>query len=210
MSTDQHREESKSTDVDHLTRLARWLTVCFRALNRFFSVELAALDLSPVEFILLWTCGQNRNSSMSQSQLASMTGVSPAQLSQTAERLRRQGWIVLVRSKTDRRRQSLELTPQGAAKLQAARQRLKNPAAAACASCHKVVNAEVVALLRQLASSIQTFSDATTAEPSKNLSENLLKRGGQAHFAPKTPQNEPVPGGFRIGSESDSQRKRAA
>jgi len=36
----------------------------------------------------------------------------------------------------------------------------------------------------------------------KKLSENLKKRGGQAHFAPKTPQNEPVPGGFRIRSKT--------
>jgi len=36
----------------------------------------------------------------------------------------------------------------------------------------------------------------------KKLSENLPKRGGQAHFAPKTPQNEPVPGGFPIGSKA--------
>jgi len=36
---------------------------------------------------------------------------------------------------------------------------------------------------------------------SKNLSENFLKRGGQAHLAPKTSQNEPVPGRFRIGSK---------
>jgi len=35
----------------------------------------------------------------------------------------------------------------------------------------------------------------------KYLSENLLKRGGRAHFAPKTPQSEPVHGGFRIGSK---------
>jgi beta-fructofuranosidase len=33
-----------------------------------------------------------------------------------------------------------------------------------------------------------------------SLSENRLRRGGQAHFAQKTPQNEPVPDGFRIGS----------
>jgi len=29
-----------------------------------------------------------------------------------------------------------------------------------------------------------------------------LKRGGRAHFAPKTPQSEPVSGGFQIGSKS--------
>ncbi len=37
-----------------------------------------------------------------------------------------------------------------------------------------------------------------TADPpssAKNVSQNRLPVGGQAHFAPKTPQNEPVPGG---------------
>jgi hypothetical protein len=29
----------------------------------------------------------------------------------------------------------------------------------------------------------------------KGQFENRLRRGGQAHFAPKAPQNEPVPGG---------------
>jgi hypothetical protein len=45
---------------------------------------------------------------------------------------------------------------------------------------------------------------STTAQligGSKRLSENRLTRGGQAHFAPKTPQNEPVPDGFRIASK---------
>ena len=37
--------------------------------------------------------------------------------------------------------------------------------------------------------------------PTKSLSQNLARRGGQAHFAPKTPQNEPVPDGFGIGSK---------
>ena len=36
------------------------------------------------------------------------------------------------------------------------------------------------------------------------LSENRPNRGGQAHFAPRAPQNEPVPAGSRIGSYSFS------
>ncbi len=35
----------------------------------------------------------------------------------------------------------------------------------------------------------------------ESLSQNLARRRGQAHFAPKTPQNEPVPDGFGTGSE---------
>ncbi len=38
----------------------------------------------------------------------------------------------------------------------------------------------------------------------KSLSQNLARRGGQAHFAPKTPQNEPVPDGFGIGSKTSA------
>jgi len=39
-------------------------------------------------------------------------------------------------------------------------------------------------------------------DPAKSLSQNRERRRGQAHFAPKTPQNEPVPGGSGIGSEA--------
>ncbi|NLX95711.1 MAG: [FeFe] hydrogenase H-cluster radical SAM maturase HydE [Rhodopirellula sp.] len=38
----------------------------------------------------------------------------------------------------------------------------------------------------------------------KSLSQNRVGRRGQAHFAPKTPQNEPVPGDFGIGSKSET------
>jgi molybdopterin biosynthesis enzyme len=37
---------------------------------------------------------------------------------------------------------------------------------------------------------------------SKSLSQNRPPRGGQAHFAAKTPQNEPVPDDSGIGSKS--------
>ena len=44
-----------------------------------------------------------------------------------------------------------------------------------------------------------TFSVA--AQAAESLSQDLGRRG-QAHFAAKTPQSEPVPGGFGIGSET--------
>lgn len=164
MNTNQPGQSSASAAVDHLTRLTRWLTVCSRVINQVFSGEFVELDLAPAEFILLWTCGQSRNSAMSQQQLASVTGVSPAQLSQTAERLRRRGWVVMTRSKTDRRRQSLELTPEGAAKLQAASQRLQAPAQAIFGKSTSSKHPEVVALLRQLAGSVQQFKDSKVTE----------------------------------------------
>ncbi len=39
-------------------------------------------------------------------------------------------------------------------------------------------------------------------QPAKSLSQDLARRRGQALFAPKTPQNEPVPGGLGIGSKT--------
>jgi len=44
---------------------------------------------------------------------------------------------------------------------------------------------------------------------SEILSENLKNREGQEHFAPKTAQNEPVPGGFPIDSNMDLSERRA-
>jgi len=48
------------------------------------------------------------------------------------------------------------------------------------------------------------FWTYTETEPytGKSLSQSLARRRGQAHFAPKTPQNEPVPDGFGIGSKT--------
>jgi Mrp family chromosome partitioning ATPase len=49
-----------------------------------------------------------------------------------------------------------------------------------------------------------------TGRAPKSLSENRQQRGGQAHFAPKTPQNEPVPDGSGIGSKTEPARAQAA
>jgi hypothetical protein len=43
---------------------------------------------------------------------------------------------------------------------------------------------------------LEEYLNATT----NSLSENRPQRRGQAHFAPRAPQNEPVPDGSRIGS----------
>ncbi len=45
---------------------------------------------------------------------------------------------------------------------------------------------------------------AARRRANKNLSQNRPQTGGQAHFAPKTPQNEPVPDGSGIGSKSQA------
>lgn len=164
MNTENNSKYSGSQSVDHLTCLTQWLSVCSKALTRLFTAELAALDVSPVEFMLLWTCGQTRSAAMSQNQLASMNGVSAAQLSQTAERLRKRGWIVLTRDTTDRRRQSLELTPQGAAKLHFAVERLKEPARKLTSDSASPMHTELLAFLRQFAPTVQQFAIPAAAK----------------------------------------------
>jgi hypothetical protein len=49
-----------------------------------------------------------------------------------------------------------------------------------------------------------TAYEFPSCDPNESLSGSPSWTGGQAHFAPKPPQNEPVPDdGFRIGSEFD-------
>lgn len=171
MNAENNSKYSGSQSVDHLTCLTQWLSVCSKALSRLFNVELAALDVSPVEFMLLWTCGQTRSAAMSQNQLASMNGISAAQLSQTAERLRQRGWIVLTRDKADRRRQSLELTPQGAAKLQSAVEQLKEPARKLACAFASPMHTELLAFLRQFAPSVQQFAIPAAAKSAAGESQ---------------------------------------
>jgi len=162
---------SESHFVDHLARLTQWTTVCARALNRLFAGELAEVDISPAEFMLLWICSQSRSSAISQKQLASITGTSPAQVCQTAERLRERGWIVLIRCSADRRRQSLEMTPAGAEKLQTACEQLNEPAKRIVGDSGNVMPAEVVALLRKLAPSFQEYSVPSTLQAARSGSD---------------------------------------
>jgi hypothetical protein len=53
-------------------------------------------------------------------------------------------------------------------------------------------------------------AEAKSQADAKNLSQNRPQRGGQAHFTPKTPQNEPVPDGSGIGSmpQGDARSRR--
>jgi len=80
---------------------------------------------------------------------------------------------------------------------------------ATAAELHRSDKTTYAQMLANLAAKAESFSwerakteyQQVCETATKNLSENFLKRGGKAHFAPETPQNEPVPGGFRIGSK---------
>jgi 23S rRNA (cytosine1962-C5)-methyltransferase len=55
----------------------------------------------------------------------------------------------------------------------------------------------------------RTNWDWIARQVAKSLPQNRPPRGGQARFAPKTSQNEPVPDGSGIGSKSQAVRGRA-
>src|SRR5690606_10522326 len=71
--------------------------------------------LSDTACLTLWACCEGPAEGQAQHELASLVGVSPAQLSGLVEQLGVQGWIVAWRPATDRRRQYWKLTPSGRA-----------------------------------------------------------------------------------------------
>lgn len=146
--------------VDRLADLVRWTTVCSKALGRLFSDELAEFGITLNEFILLWTCQQNQDFGLSQNDLAALTGSSTAQLSQIAEQLRQKGWILASRCKSDRRRQTLSLTPDGIVVLRGAFERLREPTRKLVRDSASWLHGDAVAVLRQVVFSIDEVARA--------------------------------------------------
>src|SRR5205823_12279199 len=95
---------------ERLLRLAHWTNTASRHLRRRIAEATAALDLSDTELIVVWLCG---GGGRVQIDLASATGISPAQMSGLMERLRSRGLVAMHRLARDRRRQMWRATPEG-------------------------------------------------------------------------------------------------
>ena len=92
--------------------LVERLTVCSRLLRAGLDARMAACDLNPSQFSILWVC-YHAESGAGQSQLADLLAVSPAHVSGLVEQLRRRRLLAGHRPPSDRRRQLWRLTPQG-------------------------------------------------------------------------------------------------
>ncbi|MEX2176228.1 MAG: MarR family winged helix-turn-helix transcriptional regulator [Pirellulaceae bacterium] len=102
---------------ERLLRLVHRTSHAGRALRRLLAEQAARIDLSDAELLVIWLCAESSAQGMVQGDLATAVGVSPAQMSGTAERLRRLGLIDVHRSSVDRRRQVWQATVGGRALL---------------------------------------------------------------------------------------------
>jgi DNA-binding MarR family transcriptional regulator len=88
--------------ADRLLRLIHWTSAASRHLRRRLAAIAHSFDLNDSELLVVWLCS---GSGRVQVDLAGAIGVSPAQMSGMAERLRARGLVAMQRPAMDRRRQ---------------------------------------------------------------------------------------------------------
>jgi DNA-binding MarR family transcriptional regulator len=98
------------SQAENLLRLVHWTSAAGRQLRRRLADAAAAFDLSDTEVLVVWLCS---GSGRVQVDLAGAIGVSPAQMSGLAERLRSRGLVAMHRPALDRRRQVWLTTASG-------------------------------------------------------------------------------------------------
>lgn len=101
--------------AEGLLRLIHWTSAAGRQLRRRLADVAAEFDLTDTELLVVWLCS---GSGRVQVELAGSLGVSPAQMSGLAERLRSRGLVAMHRPALDRRRQIWLTTGSGAALLE--------------------------------------------------------------------------------------------
>lgn len=100
------------------------LGACVRELRDVINQRLKMTDLIEVEFLVLSLLASEPDEPLSQTQLGARLGVSPARLSKAVEYLRASGLLIVQRDRDDRRRQFVQLTPNGQQRVSAAIQRI--------------------------------------------------------------------------------------
>jgi DNA-binding MarR family transcriptional regulator len=98
--------------------------VCSRLLRAALDHQMAACNLNPSQFSVLWACHRQREG-VGQSELAEALAVSPAHVSGLVEQLRRRKFLAGHRPAADRRRQLWRLTLGGAACVESVQESLR-------------------------------------------------------------------------------------
>jgi DNA-binding MarR family transcriptional regulator len=161
---------SGDAPLERLLRLAHWTSTASRHLKRRIGELTATLDLSDTELIVVWLCG---GGGRVQIDLASATGISPAQMSGLVERLRSRGLVAMHRQVRDRRRQIWRATPAGQDLLVSAAQYLSNLAV----SLAEHLTEEEQLLAQSLC---QRLAEAA-ADGSRSTSKSDAAEPGQLH-----------------------------
>lgn len=111
-------EPATPQDAVELIGMAIEMASCEKTMRAAIAQVVAPFHLSENAFFILILCQQNLRKSLSQSALAKMVGLSPAQLSHLVEQLRQDDWIEPQRDPHDRRRQFWTLTDDGTQRLE--------------------------------------------------------------------------------------------
>jgi DNA-binding MarR family transcriptional regulator len=145
-------EDSTGLDLEGLSELLGFhLRLAQVAMYRDFAAAMNALDLTQQQWATLQLIGGNP--AVSQVDLAATLGTDPATMMSMVDRLEQRDFLVRKRSKADRRRQELSLTPEG--------------------------EAIVAKAKRIIAKHERKFKDRFTPEELKNLLEALTRIHGQ-------------------------------
>lgn len=127
--------------------LVQQVAISGRQIKRMLASLLAESDLSEAQLLLLWACADSGSRGIAQNRLASLVGLSTAQVSGLVERLSRGELIAERANADDRRRRLWCLTNAGHDRLEQVLQRLE-PLAAELEA--RIGRAHVVELTRLL------------------------------------------------------------
>jgi DNA-binding MarR family transcriptional regulator len=115
--------DPESSAVSWLHLVER-IAVCSRLLRAALDNQMAACDLNPSQFSVLWAC-YHQCAGVGQSELAEVLAVSPAHVSGLVEQLRRRKLLAGHRPSADRRRQLWRLTAHGQSCVESVRAALR-------------------------------------------------------------------------------------
>jgi DNA-binding MarR family transcriptional regulator len=154
--------------AERLLALVHWTSAASRHLRRRLAEAASAIDLSDAELLVLWLC---HGGGQVQVDLAAAIGISPAQMSGLAERLRARELVAMHRSATDRRRQVWRTTPAGESLLAQAAAHLDVLAIAVDGGLSSAEQQTVETLCRRLVE--------TVAQPGRRAGASALRPAGQ-------------------------------
>ncbi|MFM2097178.1 MAG: HTH-type transcriptional repressor NicR [Planctomycetota bacterium] len=118
-ASDEINDGSQGAEHQLQPVVPRWIHVmqvvalCNRQLRRALADATSLCHLSDTEFFLLWACHEGPQHGVGQHDMASVLGVSGAQMSGMVYDLRDRGLLLLDRPAWDRRRQLLRITSSG-------------------------------------------------------------------------------------------------
>jgi DNA-binding MarR family transcriptional regulator len=169
VSSRDARRHAPAETAARWAELTEWISRCARLLRTELGQHTAAAGLSESQFSLLWACTQGPAEGLNQSQIAAVSAVSAAHVSNLVEQLRTRGLLEGHRRSPDRRRQVWQITELGRQELASLLDRLASWANPLDQGLGRAEREALVGLLQQLARLLSSpgchlSADAPSAE----------------------------------------------